>query len=135
MQQPVFILKVYDEAMSLIVETRNYIAFVEARRRQSLDEMTSLRASCEALRVTSRLIQVMAWLMMQRAVHNGEISHEEALSDRNRLSGEVFCLDDAFAEDESLPGGLRSLLDRSYRLYVRTIRLERQMVLAGVKSP
>ncbi len=114
--------------MDLMVEARNYMAYVERRERERAGVVVGLRMSCEAMRVTSRLTQVMAWLMVQRAVHDGEIPVEDALAEANRLSGGDVCMDESFAQDENLPGGLRSLLDRSYRLYVRVVRLEQQMI-------
>ena len=118
----------YDEAMTLMVEARNYICHVEQRERRKVEAVTGLRMSCEAMRVTSRLTQVMAWLMMQRAVHQGEIAPKDALTEENRLSGTDVCLDESFGSDEALPSGLRSLLSRSLNLYQRIARLENQML-------
>lgn len=125
---PAFFRRTYDETMDLMVEARNYMAYVERRERERAGVVAGLRMSCEAMRVTSRLTQVMAWLMLQRAVHEGEIEAEEALTEENRLSGGDVCMDETFIHDETLPGGLRSLMDRSFRLYVRVARLERQML-------
>lgn len=128
MESPAYFRRTYDETMELMVEARNYMAFVERRERERAGLATGLRMSCEAFRVTSRLTQVMAWLMMQRAVHEGEVEPAAALAEENRLSGGEVCLDDSFAQDETLPGGLRSLMDRSFRLYQRVARIEAQMV-------
>lgn len=128
MSQPTFFHRTYDEAMDLVIEARNYMAYVERREREHASAVAGLRMSCEAMRVTSRLTQVMAWLMMQRAVHEGEVPADDALAEPNRLSGGDVCLDETFSGDQSLPGGLRSLLDRSLRLYQRVARLEAQMV-------
>jgi regulator of CtrA degradation len=128
MQPAAYFRRTYDETLDLMVEARNYMAYVERRERDKAGTTTGLRMSCEAMRVTSRLTQVMAWLMMQRAVHEGEVELEEALNDHNRLSGEDVCLDDSFGRDEALPGGLRSLLERSLSLYQRISRLEAQML-------
>lgn len=128
MQPPAFFRRTYDETLDLMVEARNYLAYVDRRDRERADVVAGLRMSCEAMRVTSRLTQVMAWLLLQRAVHEGEIEVEDALTDDNRLSGADVCLDVTFTSDETLPGGLRSLLDRSFRLYQRIARLEEQML-------
>ncbi len=128
MPQPAFFRRTYDETMTLMVEARNYLAFAERRERERVGGMIGLRMSCEAMRVTSRLTQVMAWLMLQRAVHEGEVEAEEALRDECRLSGADVCLDESFSGDETLPNHLRSLMDRSYRLYVRVARLEEMLV-------
>jgi regulator of CtrA degradation len=128
MQAPVYFNRTYDETLDLMVEARNYLTHSEKRERRRLGGLDCLRMSCEAMRVTSRLTQVMAWLLTQRAVHEGEITAEQALSDESRLSGGDVCLDETFREDQALPNGLRSLMDRSFRLYVRVARLEAMML-------
>lgn len=125
---PAYFRKTYDEAFDLMVEARNYMTHEDRPERLRAGANTGLRMSCEAMRVTSRLTQVMAWLMMQRAVHEGEVDVAEALAEANRLSGGEVCLDESFTADQALPGNLRSLLDRSFRLYQRIARLEGQMV-------
>jgi len=131
--QTAMFTRTYDETLTMIVEARNYMTHVEPKVSRRLRGSSDLRFSCEALRVTSRLTQVMAWLMLQRAVHYGEITAEEACLDHNRLSGRDVCLHTGSMEDDSLPDGLRSLLNRSYHLYLRVSRLE-EMVLVRVGS-
>lgn len=126
--QQAFFRRAYDETMDLMIEARNYMAYVERREREQAGPSTGLRMSCEAMRVTSRLTQVMAWLMVRRAVEEGELDEGTALGEEHRLSGAEVCGDESFNADEALPGGLRSLMDRSYRLYMRVARLEEQML-------
>ncbi|HSV28507.1 MAG TPA: DUF1465 family protein [Candidatus Omnitrophota bacterium] len=126
--QPAFFNRTYDETMGLMIEARNYMAYVERRERERAGINAGLRMSCEAMRVTSRLTQVMAWLMVRKAVEAGEIAPEDALAEEHRLSGGTVCTDETFLGDEALPGGLRSLMDRSYRLYMRVARIEEQML-------
>ncbi|WP_142848310.1 DUF1465 family protein [Telmatospirillum sp. J64-1] len=128
MAQPSLLVKTYEETLNLIVEARNYAAYVQPREHVGAGPVARLRISCESMRVTTRLTQVMAWLMLQRAVQEGELTLEEACAEHNRLAAENVCLSHDAAEDEALPDGLRSLLERSYRLYLRTRRLE-DMVL------
>ncbi len=122
--EPVFFNRTYDEALALVVEARNYVAYVEPRERQRLGFGARLGVSCESMRVTSRLTQVMAWLLMQRAVAAGEISPDEAVSPDNRLSGQDVCLTDRAPLQDELPKSLKSLMDRSLSLYIRVSRLE-----------
>lgn len=124
--------KTYDETLDLLIETRNYMAYKAPRDCRGLDAEASLRVSCEAFRVTSRLTQVMAWLMAQRAAHAGEIDIEEACADHFRLSGHGVCLDEG-GDGADLPGGLRSLMRRSLHLYRRIDRLDNQTA-AQVRS-
>jgi len=99
MRQAIVFRRTYDETMDLMVEAKNYMSYLDKRERERVDAVSGLRMSCEAMRVTSRLTQVMAWLMTQRAVQEGEMSTDEALSDRNRLSGGDVCLDVSSGKD------------------------------------
>jgi len=126
-----FFNRTYDETMALLVETRNYIAYHEAKDQKGLPPHVRLQVSCESMRVTSRLIQAMAWLLAQKAVHAGELTPRQAASEEYALSGGDICADESGADIEALPTGLRSLLERSHKLYMRVARLD-EMVRRNV---
>jgi regulator of CtrA degradation len=120
----------------MIIEARDYLANYIIRiqlgeRRLRLAGQSGIHFAREAFRLTTRLTEVMAWLMLQRAVHNGEITSEEACQEHNRLSSQEVCFDTKGADEFPLPDGLCSILGRSHQLYGRISRLE-QMVLARV---
>ena len=119
-----FFNRTYNEAFNLLVEARNYMAYAERRERGQLGLIGRLELACEAMRVTARLTQIMAWLLMQRAVYNGEMTLEEACSEANRLSGDGVCLDNTPLTHEIMPAGIRSLLDRTHQLYLRVWRMD-----------
>lgn len=123
---PTFFNRTYDETMSLLLEARNYIAYQETVDQRHLDAELRLRISYESMRVTSRLTQVMAWLLAQKAVHAGEMTAREAAGEEYALAGHDICAEPSGHEDEQLPPGLRSLLARSHALYMRISRLEEQ---------
>ena len=120
-----FLTRTYDEALSLLVETRNYLSFrqaVDAVRIEPLDRLKLVR---EAFRLTSRLTQVLAWLMLRRAVVEGEIADDEARQPERRLAGHDVCLARADDLGDWLPEGMSVLLERSRTLYERVARLDR----------
>ncbi|MFV3073098.1 DUF1465 family protein [Niveispirillum fermenti] len=119
-----FFNRTYDETMSLLLEARNYVAYQEAADQRSLPPAVRLQASYESMRVTSRLTQVMAWILAQKAVHAGELTQEQAVGDDYALSGGHICSDPSGPDNLALPPALRSLLQRSHGLYMRTSRLE-----------
>ena len=125
--QPAYFGRTYDETMALLIEARNYAAFRQTIDQRILPPDVQLQAMLQALRVTSRLIQVMAWLLAQRAVDGGEFTPERAASAEFAIDMAPVCFDSSGPDNESLPNGLRSLLDRSYRLYHRALRLEGQV--------
>ncbi|NNG05617.1 MAG: DUF1465 family protein [Inquilinus sp.] len=120
---PAFFDKTYEEALALLVEARNYIAYQETADLQVLDPDSRLLATQETMRVTCRLTQSMAWLLGQRAAQLGEISAEEALADFG-VGGQEVCLDDRWNQDERLPPAIRALLGRTLSLYERVGRLD-----------
>lgn len=119
-----FIDKAYDETMSLLVEARNYVAFQEGVDQRSLAPSQRLQVSYESMRVTSRLTQVMAWMLAQKAVYAGEMTQARAVGEEFALSGGDICSDPSGPDNAELPTGLRSLLERSHSLYMRVSRLE-----------
>jgi regulator of CtrA degradation len=122
-----FFNRTFDETMALLIEARNYIAYNEAADQRGLPPQVRLQVSYESLRVTSRLTQVMAWLLAQKAVHAGELTPRQVATDEYALSGGDVCTDPSGPENEELPSGLRSLLERSHKLYMRVARLDEQV--------
>ena len=119
-----FFDRTYDEAFALLVEARDYLA---DRQHQVMDQLTpqlQLIASCETMRLTSRLVQVMAWLLVQRAIHAGEIDPADADAPQRRLGGHDVCAEPGPWDMSGLPRRLRLLLDRSHALYNRVARLD-----------
>lgn len=122
-----FFSKTYDEAMALAVEARNYFAQLAPEESRDLGPAVGLDYCRESMRLTTQLTQVMAWLLAQRAVHQGELTVREVRSDAYRLSASERCLSDDPARLADLPPGLRSLLRRSTRLFRRIAQLDSMM--------
>ncbi len=116
--------RTYAETLALLEEAR---AFVAAGHWNDLPSggMINMLSAREALRVTTRLSQVLAWLLARRAVAEGEIAVEEAaLAEKWRLGASNICRDRSGDAIKELPDTLRRMLERSYRLYVRVARLD-----------
>ena len=114
----------FEEAMTLTRETRDYLAYQESGDLAKLNPIARLATSCESMRLTARLTQVVAWLLVQKAVHAGELTREEAREQRYRLSGREICEDTEPLGEEALPDRLSELLVRSHQLYLRVARLD-----------
>jgi regulator of CtrA degradation len=123
-----FFGRTYDEAVALLVEARNYVAYEEAFDRESLDLFQRLVMSCETTRLTARLTHIMSWLLFQKAIYVGEIGRSYSEQARCRLSGHQVCLDDKAETEGELPSRLLTLLTRSRRLYVRVARLDELLI-------
>lgn len=116
--------RTYHETMSLLLEARDYLAFREPIERRGMTVDHRLAVNCEALRLTSRLTHIMAWLLVQKAVYAGELTAAEAAAEDYRLAGQSVCRQTEAPGRVSMPSALQSLLDRSYQLYTRVERLD-----------
>jgi regulator of CtrA degradation len=123
-QSTAFFGKTYGEAMSLLLEARDYLTYAEPMDRDVLSPLDRLRLCCETMRLTARLTEIMAWLLAQRAVHAGEMSQEEALGQQRALAEFEVCINELDPADTAMPRGLVSLLARSRALYIRVARLD-----------
>ena len=78
----------------------------------------------ESMRVTTRLMQTASWLLVQRAVHEGDMNVQDAFSERYRLGSKEICTGAGAEGVDGLPATLQRLLARSENLYRRIARLD-----------
>ena len=115
----------FEEALSLAQEVRDFL--ISGQSGAGKDEAVAewrLVASCETLRMTARVTQVIAWLIVQRAVIAGELSRTEASESRYRLGGQAICEPGSETELAGLPQRLVALSKRTGQLYERVARLD-----------
>ncbi|HTQ12275.1 MAG TPA: DUF1465 family protein [Rhizomicrobium sp.] len=116
--------RTFDEGMSLVEETARYLDGRGRQESRDLPRKAALLYAGESMRVTTRLMQAASWLLIQRAVHEGEMDRDTAASERYRLGSKEICFGGRGEAVEILPAKLRDLLDRSDNLYRRIARLD-----------
>ena len=111
----------YTEAMLLADEARSY--FDEAGRcvRQDLDPFARVGFACESLKVTTRIMHIVAWLLTQRAIDSGEIAVRDGRRPERRL-GHANDSDPGIVAQ--LPAAAQRLINASADLYARVKRLD-----------
>jgi regulator of CtrA degradation len=125
--------RTFQEGMELVEETASYLDGVGRQESKHLDRGAALGYASESMRLTTRLMQVASWLLVQRAVREGDMDPQLACDARYRLTAESAARNDAGAG--VLPVGLLDLLDRSERLYDRVMHLDRRMYLDAAEEP
>lgn len=129
--------RTFQEGMDLVEETAGYLDGSGRQESKALSRNAALAYAGESMRLTTRLMQVASWLLVQRAVREGDMPPESACDERYRLGAEdVFRSGSEVVED--LPSGLLLLLDRSERLYERVRHLDRRMYVdedGGAEAP
>ena len=119
---PKLVDSLYVEAMLLADEARAYFDKVGRDERMALDPLVRVGFSCESLKVTTRLMHVIAWLLTQRAVAAGELTPEQAAKPERRLGEAIESDADVL---EQLPESALALIRSSQDLDDRVRRLER----------
>ncbi|NBJ12143.1 protease adaptor protein RcdA [Microvirga arsenatis] len=115
----------FQEGMELIEETAAYLDGPGREESRHLPRQASLIYASESMRLTTRLMQVASWLLLQRAVAEGEISPDQARSEKNRVRLNTPETAATVAEYEALPARLRELIGLATRLHARILHLER----------
>lgn len=118
---PRLIDSLYTEAMILADEARAY--FDEAGRddRMVLEPFARVGFACESLKVTTRIMHIVAWLLTQRAVESGELRSSDGRRPERRL-GHASVSDPLIVAQ--LPEAAERLITASTDLYARIARLD-----------
>src|SRR5262249_8483793 len=108
---------------SLVEQTAEYLdgrGRSEARR---LTPPASFAFTAESMKLTTRLMQLASWLLLRRAVANGELTIEDANKHKRRvrLTPQSQVTPDGF---DGLPETLKHLIEESCKLYDRILRLD-----------
>ncbi len=113
----------FEEGMSLVERTASYLDGQGRRDAKKLAPPASLVYTSESMRLTTRLMQISSWLLLRRAVTQGELTDEQARHHKRRVK--LFPQSREGSEGfDDLPRALRDLIDESHRLYDRILRLD-----------
>jgi regulator of CtrA degradation len=127
--------KTFEEGMALVDETAKYLDGRGREEARDLPRKIAMLYAGESMRVTTRLMQAASWLLVQRAVHDGDMEAEDAAGDRYRLGSREICLGSGGEGIELLPATLQDLLGRSDNLYRRVARLDDVLFRGGETAP
>ncbi len=121
--------------MTLVEEAAAYLDGPGREESSALPRAAALAYSTESMRLTTRLMQVASWLLLQRAVNEGELTSSQAQAERVRvkLSSEDYGYKPEIFEQ--LPLTLRSLSQRSVRIQERVMYLDQSLVVAHSREP
>lgn len=130
---PRLVESLYTEAMLLADEARAYFDREGRDERGQLDPFVRVGFACESLKVTTRIMHIVAWLLTQRAVESGEIAATAGKRPERRLGHASESDMDVVSQ---LPPAAQRLVNASADLYTRVKRLDDESVSeAPVPSP
>jgi regulator of CtrA degradation len=111
----------YTESMLLADEARSYFDEAGRDERATLEPFARVGFACESLKVTTRIMNLVAWLLPPRAIESGEIPSREGRRPARRLGT---AQDSDPAVLAQLPESAQRLINASADLYARVKRLD-----------
>lgn len=117
----------FKEGMSLVEETANYLDGPGRRDAKALDRQGAIAYATESMRLTTRLMQLASWLLLQRAVSAGELAHDDARKEKHRISLADIGAGHALSGSDQLPAALKDIIARSLRLHARILKLDKML--------
>jgi regulator of CtrA degradation len=115
----------FREGMGLVEAAAAYLDGAGREQARGLPRNDSLAYAAESMRLTTRLMQIASWLLLQRAVNEGELTLDQAASEKRKVrlsEQDIASSDEAFAR---LPLALRELVCESLRMQARILHLDR----------
>jgi regulator of CtrA degradation len=113
----------FREGMDLVEQTAAYLDGDGRAEAKALERSVSLTYATESMRLTTRLMQLASWLLLHRAVKEGEMTLTQA--NREKTKVKLSAADPGPEEMiEKLPQQLRDLIARSMSLQARVRRLD-----------
>jgi regulator of CtrA degradation len=115
----------YTEAMLLADEARSYFDDAGRDDRNTLEPFIRVSFACESLKVTTRIMHIVAWLLTQRAIETGELPGKEGRRPERRLGHAADSDQELVAK---LPASAQHLIEASSELYARIQRIDEGVV-------
>ena len=114
----------FRDGMKLVEDTAAYLDGDGRDQSRHLARVAALAYASESMRLTTRLMQVASWLLLQRAVNEGEMSADEAAADKARTRAAWQSVPSPAQEAAQLPATLLALIESSLDLQGRIQRLD-----------
>jgi regulator of CtrA degradation len=116
--------RTFKEGMGLVEETANYLDGDGRVDSRVLDRTGAIAYATESMRLTTRLMQMASWLLLQRAIATGELTGEDVSREKHRINLAEIGRGHSLKGGEQLPDGLTTLVERSLHLLERIRKLD-----------
>ena len=115
----------YKEGMALIEDVAAYLDGDGRTESRGLTRETSFTYATESMRLTTRLMQIASWLLLQRAVNEGEITVENARVEKEKVKFSATPAERGGPGFATLPERLRTFIAQGDRLFERVLQFDR----------
>jgi regulator of CtrA degradation len=118
---------IFKEGMALVERTASYLDGTGRKEAKSLTGTAGVLYATESMRLTTRLLDLASWLLIRKALREGEITDDEAQKKRRRVKLQAFGRPSHVTGFAGLPQGLKNLIEESFTLHDRISQLDRAL--------
>src|SRR5690606_9857470 len=90
--------------------------------------------AAESMRLTTRLMQVASWLLLQRAANAGELSREQVIAEKRKVRLDTPSMAEETPDWDELPAEFRDLVRRSLTLQNVVRRMDEEIYGKGQRG-
>ena len=124
--------RTFREGMQLVEETANYLDGDGRKASSDLSREAALSYASASMRLTTQLMQIASWLLVLRAVREGDMTLQEAADPKYRLTKAENNAEQAVVE--GLPSNLVQLIELSDQLFSRIFRLDTDLFISPARD-
>ncbi len=124
----------YDEGMRLVEQTAEYLDGKGRADAKGLSRVTSTLYAAESMRLTTRLMQIASWLLLQRAANSGEMTRDQVAAEKTKVRLDTASASEAADGWQNLPETFRDLVSRSLKLQGVVRRMDEEIYGGGAPA-
>lgn len=117
----------YNEGMSLVEQAAEYLDGKGRVDAKGLSRIAATLYAAESMRLTTRLMQVASWLLLQRAANSGEMTRDQVAAEKAKVRLDTVSVNETADGWSELPEAFRDLVMRSLSLQNLVRRMDDQV--------
>lgn len=117
----------YNDGMALVEQAAEYLDGQGRTDAKALGRLEATLYAAESMRLTTRLMQIASWLLLQRAANSGEMTREQAAAEKAKVRLDTISAPDEAAGWMGLPERFRDLVARSLSLQALVRSMDMQI--------
>ena len=124
----------FQDGMSLVEEAATFLDGEGREKAKGLPRNIAMLYGSESMRLTTRLMQLASWLLLQRAANEGEMNREQLFEEKKKIKFQDMDQETDKEGYEHLPKAFMDLVTRSLTLQSRIITLDNELYGDGVST-
>lgn len=121
----------YEEGMGLVEQAAEYLDGKGRADAKALSRHAATLYAAESMRLTTRLMQIASWLLLQRAANSGEMTRDQVASEKSKVRLDTASASEGAEVWSDLPASFRDLVTRSLSLQARVRRMDEEIYGRG----